>query len=114
MERHGFVVHLALLPRHDGRARQLSEIPAYAAPARAQVEELVGLPPTAVFTYQVDPTRDEGIEYAHSLIKAGVPTELHHYSNAFHVAHSVPGTAVGLRIANERVEAVRRLLQVDE
>jgi acetyl esterase len=62
----------------------------YAAPARATVEELSGLPPAYVTAYQIDPTRDEGLDYARRLIQAGVPTEVHHYPGAFHMAHIIP------------------------
>ncbi|MFD9733033.1 alpha/beta hydrolase [Umezawaea sp. NPDC059074] len=86
------------------------DVPLYAAPARAAVEDLVGLPPAFVTSYQVDPTRDEGLEYALALMRAGVPTELHNYAGAFHVAYLVPGTRIGARITDDRVAAVRRLL----
>jgi acetyl esterase len=86
------------------------EVPLYAAPARAGLKDLAGLPPAWVAAYQVDPTRDEGLDYAHLLIQAGVPTELHHYSGAFHLAHGIPGTAIGTRMIDVRVDAIRRLL----
>ncbi|MFF3751732.1 alpha/beta hydrolase [Streptomyces sp. NPDC002018] len=86
------------------------QVPLYAAPARAAFKDLVGLPPTWMAAYQVDPTRDEGLNYAHLLIQAGVPTELHHYSGAFHLAHAIPGTALGTRMITERIAAIRRLL----
>jgi acetyl esterase/lipase len=90
----------------------VSMVDIYAAPARAGVGELVGLPPAVLTAYQVDPTRDEGLDYARRLIQAGVPTEIHHYSGAFHVAHAIPGTAIGARILGDRVDALRRLLGV--
>ena len=87
-------------------------VPIYAAPARATVEELSGLPPAYVTAYQIDPTRDEGLDYAHRLIQAGVPTEVHHYAGAFHLTHIIPGTAIGGRMLADRAAAIRRLLQV--
>ncbi|ORJ59686.1 alpha/beta hydrolase [Mycobacterium simiae] len=86
------------------------DVPIYAAPARATVENLTGLPPAYVTAYQVDPTRDEGLDYARHLIQAGVPTEVHHYLGAFHLAHIIPGTAIGARMIDDRIEAVRRLI----
>ncbi|PZG17034.1 alpha/beta hydrolase [Nonomuraea aridisoli] len=86
------------------------DVPVHAAPARARVADLAGLPPAWTVAYQIDPTRDEGIDYARLLMRAGVPTELHHYSGAFHVAHIIPGTAVGERMIADRIEAVGRLL----
>ncbi|MEY9968480.1 acetyl esterase [Streptacidiphilus sp. MAP12-16] len=87
-----------------------TDVPLYAAPGRAQLTDLVALPPAYVTAYQVDPTRDEGLDYARLLIQAGVPTELHHYSGAFHVAHAIPGTAIGARITADRMNAISRLL----
>jgi acetyl esterase len=86
------------------------DVPIYAAPARAKLQDLIGLPPAWVATYQIDPTRDEGLNYAHLMIQAGVPTELHHYSGAFHMAHVIPGTAIGSRMIAARVNAIKRLL----
>jgi len=55
------------------------DVPLYAAPARATIDDVADLPPAFVTSYQVDPTRDEGLHYALTLIQAGVPTDLHHY-----------------------------------
>jgi acetyl esterase len=87
-------------------------VPLYAAPARAAVEDLAGLPPAFVTAYQVDPTRDEALDYARLLIQAGVPAELRHYGAAFHLAHVIPGTAIGERMIADRIDAVRRMLRV--
>jgi hypothetical protein len=46
----------------------------------------------------------------HPHLAGGVPTEVHHYSGAFHLAHYVPGTAIGGRMINDRIAAFRRLL----
>ncbi|WP_198166705.1 alpha/beta hydrolase [Mycobacterium sherrisii] len=91
-----------------------TNVPVYAAPGRAAVAELVGLPPTYLTAYEVDPTRDEGLDYGRRLIEAGVPTEIHHYAGAFHMAHSVPGTAIGERMIADRIGAVRRMLKITE
>jgi acetyl esterase len=87
-----------------------ADVPIYAAPARATAAELSGLPPAIVTAYQIDPTRDEGLDYARELIQAGVPTELYHYAGAFHLAHIVPGTVIGARMLADRVAAIRRML----
>jgi acetyl esterase len=64
-----------------------------------------------VTSYEVDPTRDEGLDYAFKLIRAAVPAELHHYPGAVHVTHAIPGTAVGARMTDDRMAAIGRLLQ---
>jgi acetyl esterase/lipase len=87
-----------------------ADVPLYAAPGRARIADLVGLQPAFVATYQVDPTRDEGLRYAQTLIQAGVPTDLHNYAGAFHVAHIVSGTVIGARMLADRIEAIQRLL----
>jgi acetyl esterase/lipase len=89
-----------------------TNVSVYAAPARAAVQSLSGLPPAYITAYQVDPTRDEGLDYARRLIQAGVLTEVHHYPGAFHMAHIIPGTAIGARMLADRIEAVRRMLYV--
>ncbi|WP_310778647.1 alpha/beta hydrolase [Mycobacterium sp. Z3061] len=53
-----------------------------AAPARREV--LAGLPPALITCAEVDPFRDEAVEYAQRLQSAGVPTELHVFSGACH------------------------------
>ena len=89
-------------------------MPLYTAPARADVKDLAGLPPAWVTAYQFDVTRDEVLNYARLLIQAGVPCDLHHYSAAFHLAHQFPGTAIGQRMINDRIQAIRRLLPLQK
>ncbi len=54
----------------------------YAAPARAA--DLSGLPPALLDVGEIETFRDECIEYAQRLLRAGVSTELHVYPGAFH------------------------------
>jgi len=85
-------------------------LPISAVPGRARAEDLTGLPPAYVSCYQVDPNRDEAVDYARRLTEAGVPTEVHQYSGAFHLAHAFPGSAIGTRMLADRHAAIRRLL----
>jgi acetyl esterase/lipase len=58
------------------------DVPPDAAPARAT--ELAGLPPTFISVGTVDCLRDEAIDYAARLCRAGVSAELHVYAGAVH------------------------------
>jgi acetyl esterase/lipase len=63
-------------------SRVADDVPCYAAPARAT--DLSGLPPTFLSVGDLDLLLDENLDYAHRLMDAGVPTELHVYPGAFH------------------------------
>ena len=65
-----------------GEPERRGEVSPYAAPGRCA--DLTGLPPAYVLTAELDPLRDEGIEYASRLMEAGVPTELHTVAGACH------------------------------
>lgn len=54
----------------------------YAAPARQT--DLSGLPTTFVALAEHDVLRDEGLDLATRLLRAGVQTEIHHYAGTFH------------------------------
>ncbi|MFC5002411.1 alpha/beta hydrolase fold domain-containing protein [Dactylosporangium cerinum] len=60
----------------------LEDIPAQAAPARAA--DLTGLPPTCLVVGELEPNRDETLQFAARLAAAGVRTELHLYPGAYH------------------------------
>jgi acetyl esterase/lipase len=70
---------LALMWRHYVGGQQPS---ADAAPARAT--DLAGVPPTFISCSDVDPLRDEAIDYARRLMSAGVPTDLHVFPGTCH------------------------------
>lgn len=65
----------------EGR-RGADDVPAYAAPARA--ESVAGLPPTFLCVGALDGFLDEDLTYASRLLAAGVPVELHVYPGAPH------------------------------
>ncbi len=62
----------------------LTDVPIYAAPARATVEDLRGLPRAFIDVGELDAFRDEDIAYAQMLMQAGVPCELLVTAGAFH------------------------------
>ncbi|WP_067473729.1 alpha/beta hydrolase [Actinomadura hibisca] len=93
---------LAAAWRHYLGARPATR---YAAPARA--DDLSGLPPAHVATAEFDPLRDEAIEYALRLLRAGVPVELHQWPGTFHGSQALPAEVSQRQIA-ELVAALRR------
>jgi acetyl esterase/lipase len=92
----------ALLGQPPGGA----DISSYAAPARA--DSLVGLPPTFISVGALDLFLDENIEYAHRLLRAGVPTDLHVYAGAFHGFLSFDGSDLSRRHHDDLFGAMRR------
>ncbi|TVL91325.1 alpha/beta hydrolase [Streptomyces sp. SAJ15] len=80
----------------------------YAAPARAV--DLSGLPAAYVATAEFDPNRDEGIDYALRLLRAGVSVELHQWSGTFHGSQAILSAEVSRRQIAELGAALRRAL----
>jgi len=82
----------------------------YAAPAR--MEDLSGLPPTYVTVNELDPLRDEGLEYALRLLAAGVPTEIHCWPQVCHGFGLFPDLDVTQRAAAAVIGVLGRGLGV--
>jgi acetyl esterase/lipase len=90
----------------DGRAGA-DDIDAYAAPARAT--DLAGLPPAYINVGDLDLFLDEDIAYAHALMRAGVPVELHVYPGAFHGSNNFVSRAdLSRRWTADERDALRR------
>lgn len=70
-----------------------------AAPARAL--DLADFPPTCIVVGGVDGFRDEDIDFAGRLMRAGVSTELHVYAGAPHGYHLFPEAAVTRRAVRD-------------
>ncbi|MEY2470460.1 MAG: hypothetical protein QOF21_3158 [Actinomycetota bacterium] len=75
--RYGWASYLGELSGTD-------DVPIYAAPARATVDQLRGLPPAFIDVGELDAFRDEDIAYAQKLMQAGVACELLVTPGAFH------------------------------
>jgi acetyl esterase len=56
----------------------------YAAPLKASLEQLAGLPPAVIMTAENDPLRDEGIAYGRKLREAGVEAATVEYVGLIH------------------------------
>jgi acetyl esterase/lipase len=65
-----------------GDARGGPDVSPYAAPARAQ--DLAGLPSAFIDVGSVETFRDEDIDYAARLSRAGVSVEFHMWPGGFH------------------------------
>lgn len=85
------------------------EVPPYAAPARA--EDLSNLPYMYTCVGQLDPFRDETLDYVARLCRAGVDVEFHLYPGCYHGFEMFASRAeISRRAAAEYVAAVRRAL----
>jgi acetyl esterase/lipase len=83
------------------------DISPYAAPSRAR--DLSGLPPLSTCVGQLDPFRDETIEYVARLAQAGVEVEFHLYPGAYHgFEHAEPQAEISIRARNDYVNALAR------
>lgn len=80
----------------------------YAAPMRAT--DVSGLPPAYVATAEFCPNRDEGLDYASRLLRAGVSVELHQWAGTFHGSQAILSAEVSQRQNTELGRALRRAL----
>ncbi|MCP4755398.1 MAG: alpha/beta hydrolase [Proteobacteria bacterium] len=92
-----------------GREPGGEDVSPYAAVFRAT--DLSGLPPAIISVGELDLFLNENIVYAQRLLEAGVPTELHVYSGAYHGFNSfAPDTAVSKRFNTEYLSVLKRAL----
>jgi acetyl esterase/lipase len=83
-----------------GDLRELGQVPAYAAPARAS--DLSGLPPTFIDAGSAEVFRDEDVAYASRIWAAGGVCELHVWPGGF---HAFDMTAPDARLSVAMIEA---------
>ncbi|GAA3988781.1 alpha/beta hydrolase [Allokutzneria multivorans] len=81
----------------------------YSSPARAT--DLSGLPPAYIATAEFCPNRDEDIDYAVRLMRAGVSVELHQWPGTFHGSQAILSAEVSQRQNAELGAALRRALE---
>lgn len=87
------------------------DVSPYAAPSRA--DNLAGLPPTYTCIGQLDPFRDETIDYVTRLAQAGVDVEFHLYPGGYHgFEHVVPNAEVSTRARTDYVYALARAFRL--
>jgi acetyl esterase len=105
----------ATSPAFDGEAAELmwrhylaSDGSAAAVPARRS--RFDGLPDTLITCAEIDPFRDEAIDYAQRLLRAGVGTELHVFARACHGFDSLlPDWSASQRLFELQGDALRRV-----
>ncbi|WP_280492843.1 alpha/beta hydrolase, partial [Nocardia asiatica] len=61
-------------------------------------------------TAEFCPNRDEDIDYALRLLRAGVPVELHQWPGTFHGSQAIQSAQVSRRQTEELAAALRRAL----
>ncbi|KUO06517.1 alpha/beta hydrolase [Streptomyces caeruleatus] len=92
-----------------GDLRGGPDVPAYAAPARA--EDLSGLPPAFLDVGSAETFRDEVVAYASRIWQAGGAAELHVWPGGFHGFDGfAPQAALSQACRAAHVEWLRRLL----
>ncbi len=92
-----------------GQSRGADDVSIYAAPSRA--EDLGRLPPAFIDVGAAEIFRDEAIEYANAIWRAGGDAELHVWSGAFHACDIfAPHTAVGRSMIHARNSWVEKIL----
>lgn len=91
----------------DKAGKDSADVSIYAAPGRARVEELVGLPRTYIDTPGLDLFRDEDLRYAQALLQAGVEVEFHLYPGVPHGFESSVTPGVVARALDNRTRAIR-------
>jgi len=92
-----------------GERRGTADVSLYTAPVRAS--DVSGLPPAYIDVGSVEALRDDAVDYATRIWRAGGEAELHVWSGAFHSFDKwVPDAVVSSTARTARVAWLRRLL----
>lgn len=92
-----------------GDRRGTADVSWYAAPARAT--DLSGLPPAFIDVGEAEALRDEAVDYAVRISRAGGQAELHVWGGAFHSFDEwVPAATVSQAAKSARIGWLRRVL----
>jgi acetyl esterase/lipase len=87
-------------------------VPEYAAPSRAT--DLSNLPRTYTCVGQLDPFRDETLDYVTRLSRAGVDVEFHLYPGVYHSSETLaPEAEISQRTITEYVRAAKNGLHYE-
>jgi acetyl esterase len=109
-------VEFATSPAFDGEAAELmwqhylASDAGSAAAVPARRSRFDGLPDTLITCAEIDPFRDEAIEHAQRLLRAGVGTELHVFPHTCHGFDSLlPDWSVSQRLFELQGDALRSI-----
>lgn len=91
----------------DKAGKDSADVSIYAAPERAGVEDLVGLPRTYIDTCGLDLFRDENLRYAQALLQADVDVEFHLYPGVPHGFESSVTPRVVATALDNRIRAIK-------
>ena len=92
-----------------GERRGTAEVSPYAAPARA--DDLSGLPPAYIDVGSTDTFRDEDVDYANRIWRAGGVAELHVWPGGYHGFEQIaPLAGISQAAGAARSDWLRRLL----
>ena len=96
-----------------GAAQGGPDVSPYAAPARAA--DLSGLPPAYLDVGSVETFRDEVLDYAARIWRAGGVAELHVWPGGYHGFESMaPAAAIAVAARQTRLDWLRRLLRAHQ
>ncbi|MGI3224250.1 alpha/beta hydrolase [Streptomyces sp. GTA36] len=94
-----------------GEQRGDADVSPYAAAARAA--DLSGLPPAFIDVGSAETFRDEDVDYASRIWRAGGSAELHVWPGGFHGFEGIaPLAAISRSARSQRVQWLRRILQL--
>jgi acetyl esterase/lipase len=92
-----------------GWAHYLAEAASFRRDIPAHRTNLEGLPPAFISCAEIDPCRDEAVDYATRLLRAYVHTELHVFAAAFHGFDSAaPDWAVSREVQTLHARSLHR------
>lgn len=94
-----------------GKEPGSEDVSPYAAASRLQ--EMKGLADTSIFVGALDLFVDENIEYAHRLIRAGIPTELHVYPGGFRGFDSIADADISKQFSLDLIRAMKKGLGIN-
>ncbi|WP_394525505.1 alpha/beta hydrolase [Paenarthrobacter nicotinovorans] len=87
-------------------------VSAYASPWAAG--NLAHLPPALLVTADIDPLRDEGIDYGRRMMQDGVAVDMHNYTGTFHVFDlASPTSRVSQRTLHDQIAFLVDHLRTD-